>query len=101
MNNLYNIWSDDATGVDFQYYPATSKITDAAVIILPGGAYAGHADHEGKGYAEMFNAFGLSAFVLKYRVIVPVEETFVLSFNVSLLPQLNVVNPVDVLSPAG
>ena len=69
MNNLYNIWSDDTIGVDFQYYPATSKITDAAVIILPGGAYAGHADHEGKGYAEMFNAFGLSAFVLKYRVM--------------------------------
>jgi len=39
------------------------------VIICPGGGYWGIAiDHEGKQIAEWFNSFGVSAFVLKYRL---------------------------------
>ncbi len=39
-----------------------------AILIFPGGGYGGLAEHEGKGYAEWFNARGASAFVLNYRL---------------------------------
>ncbi|MBO7170730.1 MAG: alpha/beta hydrolase [Clostridia bacterium] len=54
--------------IPFIYYPAENKKTDMTVIVLPGGGYTGLADHEGKGYAEFLNAFGIDAFVLYYRV---------------------------------
>lgn len=41
----------------------------AAVLVCPGGGYGGLAmDHEGKQVAEWFNSFGVSAFILKYRL---------------------------------
>lgn len=41
----------------------------AAVLVCPGGGYGALAmDHEGKQVAEFFNSFGVSAFVLKYRL---------------------------------
>jgi acetyl esterase/lipase len=41
----------------------------AAVLVCPGGGYVNLAmDHEGKQVAEWFNSFGVSAFVLKYRL---------------------------------
>lgn len=41
----------------------------AAVLVCPGGGYGALAmDHEGKQIAEWFNSFGVSAFVLKYRL---------------------------------
>jgi len=41
----------------------------AAVLVCPGGGYQHLAmDHEGKQIAEWFNSFGVSAFVLKYRL---------------------------------
>ncbi|MBI4889101.1 MAG: alpha/beta hydrolase [Acidobacteria bacterium] len=41
----------------------------AAVLVCPGGGYGGLAmDHEGKQIGEWFNSFGVSAFVLKYRL---------------------------------
>lgn len=51
-----------------EFYPAEIKKTDATVVIFPGGGYSGRADHEGKGYAVMFNSFGMDAFVCEYRV---------------------------------
>lgn len=39
-----------------------------AVIVVPGGGYAGRADHEKWPIAEFFNKAGLQAFVLDYRV---------------------------------
>ena len=51
-----------------EYFPAENKITDATVVILPGGAYAVRAPHEGAGYAEYFNSIGMDAFVCEYRV---------------------------------
>lgn len=51
-----------------EYYPASRKQTDAAIIICPGGGYRGRAVHEGKGYAEFLNALGIDAFVCQYRV---------------------------------
>ncbi len=46
------------------------KATGAAVVICPGGGYGFLADdHEGKQVAEYFNALGVHAFVLKYRIV--------------------------------
>jgi acetyl esterase/lipase len=42
--------------------------TGAAMIVCPGGGYAGLAAHEGKDYALWLNSRGISAFVLKYRL---------------------------------
>jgi len=39
-----------------------------AVLVLPGGGYAGLADHEGAGYANFLNLLGVHAFVLHYRL---------------------------------
>jgi acetyl esterase/lipase len=45
------------------------KTSDAAVIICPGGGYGILAiDHEGYDIAAWFNARGMTAFVLKYRL---------------------------------
>lgn len=51
------------------YQPAKDKATGAAVIICPGGGYGILAiDHEGYNIAKRFNEFGVTAFVLKYRL---------------------------------
>jgi acetyl esterase/lipase len=49
-------------------YIPEDKTTDIAIVILPGGGYAGLAAHEGQGYAEFLNDHGISAFVCRYRV---------------------------------
>jgi len=49
-------------------YIPNNKKNDIAVVILPGGGYAGRAVHEGKGYAEFLNKNGITAFVVNYRV---------------------------------
>jgi acetyl esterase/lipase len=51
-------------------YPALEReATGTAVIICPGGGYSGLAwDWEGTRMAEWFNSFGVTAFVLKYRL---------------------------------
>lgn len=40
-----------------------------AVIVLPGGGYAMHADHEGEPVARFYQQKGFHAFVLKYRIL--------------------------------
>jgi acetyl esterase/lipase len=51
------------------YRPLPAKANGAAVIICPGGGYNYLAtDHEGKQVAEWLNSFGVSAFVLEYRI---------------------------------
>ena len=64
----YDLWQDNKTEVTMDYYPPLRKSTNAAVVILPGGGYSHLADHEGLGYAQMLNVFGITAFVVKYRV---------------------------------
>ena len=49
------------------YYPTEKRKSDGAVVIFPGGAYVGHAQHEGQGYAEYLNSLGIDAFVCPYR----------------------------------
>lgn len=46
------------------------KANGAAVVICPGGGYGFLADdHEGRQVAEYFNGLGVTAFVLKYRIV--------------------------------
>ena len=49
-------------------YKAEHRVSDATVVICPGGGYAYRAQHEGDDYALYFNSIGMDAFVLDYRV---------------------------------
>lgn len=50
------------------YLPAEGTGTGAAMVICPGGGYAGLAKHEGEDYALWLRDHGIAAFVLKYRL---------------------------------
>jgi acetyl esterase/lipase len=51
------------------YTPAVPNEKKAAIIICPGGGYARlAASHEGSDVARVFNDWGITAFVLKYRL---------------------------------
>jgi acetyl esterase/lipase len=51
------------------YLPAADMATGTGVVVCPGGGY-GHLaiDYEGDQIARWLNSFGVSAFVLKYRL---------------------------------
>ncbi|MGH9308072.1 MAG: alpha/beta hydrolase, partial [Vicinamibacterales bacterium] len=50
-------------------YRAARAATSTGVVVAPGGGYGALAmDHEGRQVAAYFNAMGVSAFVLKYRL---------------------------------
>jgi acetyl esterase/lipase len=53
--------------MDLTAHPAPTT-TRSAVIVLPGGGYARHADHEGEPVARWLNTLGIAAFVLRYRL---------------------------------
>jgi acetyl esterase/lipase len=50
------------------YLPEPSKASGSAMVICPGGGYAGLAPHEGADYARFLNESGIACFVLKYRL---------------------------------
>jgi len=50
------------------YLPDPTNATGAAMVICPGGGYAGLAPHEGNDYALWLNQHGVTGFVLKYRL---------------------------------
>jgi len=51
------------------YLPDSAIATGAAMVICPGGGYAGLSmDHEGRAYAQWLNIHGVAGFVLKYRL---------------------------------
>jgi acetyl esterase/lipase len=61
---------EDADRPTLTFYPANGNQTArTGVLIAPGGGY-GHLamNHEGRQVANWFNAMGISAFVLKYRL---------------------------------
>ncbi|MBQ7374907.1 MAG: alpha/beta hydrolase [Clostridia bacterium] len=69
------IWSESIPGGKGEdgapylcYYPAENKTTSATVLIFAGGGYSHRSAHEGEGYAEKLNSWGMDAFVLEYRV---------------------------------
>ena len=52
------------------YLPAKEKANGCSVIVCPGGGYRKLSmDHEGKQVADWLNSFGVTAFVLKYRLL--------------------------------
>src|ERR1700733_15049257 len=58
------------------FIPANGTANGAAVLIYPGGGYGGLSmDKEGYRVAKAFNQFGVTAFVLKYRL--PSDEIMV------------------------
>jgi acetyl esterase/lipase len=51
------------------YLPEKSNATGKAVVICPGGGYAGLASHhEGTLFAQWLNSQGIAAIILKYRM---------------------------------
>ena len=76
--NSFPLWPDGAPGAlgkeakDIPtltpYWPDPDKATGAALVICPGGGYAGLAPHEGADYARFFAEHGITCFVLKYRL---------------------------------
>ena len=76
--NSFPLWPDGAPGAlgdqdkDIPtltpWFPDPAKATGAAMVICPGGGYAGLAPHEGKDYARFLNEQGIAGFVLKYRL---------------------------------
>ncbi len=51
------------------YRPWGHNLSGTAVIVVPGGSYGFLAsNHEGRQVANWFNALGITAFVLKYRL---------------------------------
>ncbi|MBQ6907325.1 MAG: alpha/beta hydrolase [Clostridia bacterium] len=67
-----NLWSETPGQCDeipkITYYEAENKLTNATIIIFPGGGYRIRAEHEGKKYAEFFSKNGITSFVVDYRV---------------------------------
>lgn len=62
------VGNEDVDKPSLTIYPAVQP-NGAAVLICPGGGYVHLAmDHEGRQVAEWFNSFGVTAFVLKYRL---------------------------------
>ncbi len=76
--NSFPLWPEGAPGAlgkadkDIPtltpYWPDPAKATGAAMVICPGGGYAGLAPHEGGQYARFLNEYGIAGFVLKYRL---------------------------------
>lgn len=66
MKQNFKLW--ESCDVDITFYPSLVKSTDAAIVIFPGGGYVKRAEHEGEGYAQLINTFGMNAFVVNYRI---------------------------------
>src|SRR5690606_23821264 len=64
------MWAEKSSEPTLKFFrPEESVKTNTAVIICPGGGYAGLAlSHEGYDVAKKFAELGVSAFVLRYRL---------------------------------
>jgi acetyl esterase/lipase len=61
--------TEDADRPTLTIYRASRGGTGTGVVVAPGGGYGALAmDHEGRQVAAYFNAMGVAAFVLKYRL---------------------------------
>ena len=77
-DQVVRLWEGDAPGAigtedrDIPtlsvFQPSADKANGTAIIICPGGGYAGLAPHEGKPVAQWLNGIGVTGFVLKYRL---------------------------------
>ena len=70
----FDLWQGEIPGKTHRetprihYYAAKNKRARGTVVIFPGGGYSMRAPHEGEGYAEFLNEFGIDTFVVDYRV---------------------------------
>jgi acetyl esterase/lipase len=61
--------TEDADRPTLTIYRAARGASGTGVVVAPGGGYGALAmDHEGRQVANYFNAMGVAAFVLKYRL---------------------------------
>ena len=61
--------TDDADKPTLTLYRAARGANGTAVVVAPGGGYGALAmDHEGRQVVAYFNAMGVTAFLLKYRL---------------------------------
>ena len=74
---MIKLWEENVPGYDPTISDFVPYITpfaldngkkNSAVIVFPGGGYAGRARHEADPIALWLNSIGVSAFVLEYRV---------------------------------
>jgi acetyl esterase/lipase len=75
---VIRLWDDAAPGAlgaadadipVLTYYPPNGRGSGTAVVVAPGGGYGNLAmNHEGRQVANWFNAQGVGAFVLRYRL---------------------------------
>lgn len=62
-------WISDVSKATLTIYRPGGNSNGAAVIICPGGGYAGLAfQHEGVAFAEWLNSLGITGIILKYRM---------------------------------
>ncbi|MDR1525053.1 MAG: alpha/beta hydrolase [Tannerella sp.] len=63
-------WMNNVSVPELEVFlPEKAKATGMAVVVCPGGGYAGLAyDHEGLMVAKWLNKEGIAAFILKYRM---------------------------------
>ncbi len=73
---VWHVYSQVSRPKLMVFLPPAGTASGAAVVICPGGGYGVLAfTHEGTDVAKMFNAIGVAAFVLKYRL--PSDETMI------------------------
>ncbi|WP_307852575.1 alpha/beta hydrolase [Glaciihabitans sp. dw_435] len=53
---------------DLTFYPAAAGASGPLVLVLPGGGYMMHADHEGEPIARWLNGIGINALVVRYPI---------------------------------
>lgn len=75
MNACIPLWPGEVPYADASPGQAPPTVAEfkaeksrGALVVCPGGGYAGKAEHEGEPIALMLNAAGISAYVLDYRV---------------------------------
>ena len=78
MQTTFPLWPDGVPTPDgvtppkeipqLELYPVPSGAPTGFVVVCPGGGYGGRAAHEGEPIARMFNAAGIAAGVVSYRV---------------------------------
>jgi len=62
-------WTENVSVPTLTIFSPTNNNNGMAVVICPGGGYAGLAfDHEGTEFAQWLNTFGITGVVLKYRM---------------------------------
>lgn len=57
--------------LDLTLYPAAKRFDGPrpSVLVLPGGGFREHTQHEGEGYARWLSSIGIHAAVLNYRLL--------------------------------